>query len=141
MVSLLVGLGLFESFFGHLGHVPFNPKESDVAFSGGSLGIFLILKGFSSGAVALTGVEAISNGVPAFRRPESRNAAATLVWMGIILGTLFMGVQILAHHLGPYLSEHTTVMSQLGTAVFGSGTVLYVVLQFATAAILTLAAN
>jgi hypothetical protein len=91
--------------------------------------------------VALTGVEAISNGVPAFRRPESKNAAATLVWMGIILGTLFMGVQILAHRLGPYPSEKTTVMSQLGTAVFGSGTVLYVILQFATAAILTLAAN
>ena len=86
-------------------------------------------------------MEAISNGVPAFRRPESKNAATTLVWMGVILGTLFMGVQILAHHLGPYPSEHTTVMSQLGTAVFGSGTVLYVVLQFATAAILTLAAN
>ena len=79
--------------------------------------------------------------MPAFRRPESKNAATTLVWMGVILGTLFMGVQILAHHLGPYPSEQTTVMSQLGTAVFGSGTVLYVVLQFATAAILTLAAN
>ena len=64
------------------------------------------MKGFSSGAVALTGVEAISNGVPAFRRPESKNAATTLVWMGLILGTLFMGVQILAHHLGPYPSEH-----------------------------------
>ena len=61
--------------------------------------------------------------------------------MGLILGTLFMGVQILAHHLGPYPSHETTVMSQLGTAVFGGGTVLYVVLQFATAAILTLAAN
>ena len=67
--------------------------------------IFILFKGFSSGAVALTGVEAISNGVPAFRRPESKNAATTLVWMGIILGTLFMGVQILAHHLGPYPSE------------------------------------
>src|SRR5262249_36575493 len=108
---------------------------------GGSLSILILLRGFSSGAVALTGVEAISNGVPAFRRPESKNAAATLVWMGLILGTLFMGVQILAHHLGPYPSEKITVMSQLGTAVFGSGTVLYVVLQFATAAILTLAAN
>ena len=86
-------------------------------------------------------MEAISNGVPAFRRPESKNAATTLVWMGLILGTLFMGVQILAHHLGPYPSEQTTVFSQLGTAVWGSGTFMYVVLQFATAAILTLAAN
>ena len=86
-------------------------------------------------------MEAISNGVPAFRRPESKNAATTLVWMGIILGTLFMGVQILAHRLGPYPSEKQTVFSQMGVAVWGSGTFMYVVLQFATAAILTLAAN
>ena len=79
--------------------------------------------------------------MPAFRRPESKNAANTLVWMGLILGTLFMGVQILAHHLGPYPSEKNTVMSQLGGAVWGTGTFMYVVLQFATAAILTLAAN
>ena len=140
MVSLLVGIGLFESFFGHLGHVPFNPKESDVMFSGGSLGIFLILKGFSSGAVALTGVEAISNGVPAFRRPESKNAAMTLTVMAFILGTLFFGVSVLAHRTQPYPSHDQTVFSQMGLLVFGNGPV-YVVLQFATAAILTLAAN
>ena len=63
--------------------------------------VFLLAKSFSSGSAALTGVEAISNGVPAFRRPESKNAATTLVWMGLILGSLFMGVQVLAHHLGP----------------------------------------
>ncbi|MGH3524442.1 MAG: APC family permease, partial [Mycobacterium sp.] len=86
--------------------------------------ILVVLRAFANGGSSLTGVEAISNGVPAFRRPESKNAAATLVWMGVILGTLFMGVQILSHHLGPYPTEKTTVMSQLGTAVFGSGTVL-----------------
>ncbi len=135
--------GLFRSFVLDDIH-KINPiafKEAGNNLVGGTLGIFILLKGFSSGAVALTGVEAISNGVPAFRRPESKNAAATLVWMGVILGTLFMGVQILAHHLGPYPTEKSTVMSQLGAAVFGSGTVLYVILQFATAAILTLAAN
>ncbi len=118
-----------------------NPAGFDGNITGGTLSLFILLKGFSSGAVALTGVEAISNGVPAFRRPESKNAANTLVWMGLILGTLFMGVQILAHHLGPYPSEKNTVMSQLGGAVWGTGTFMYVVLQFATAAILTLAAN
>ena len=135
ILGALVSYGLFRSFVLDDIH-RINPiafKEAGNNIFGGTLGIFILLKGFSSGAVALTGVEAISNGVPAFRRPESKNAAATLVWMGVILGTLFMGVQILAHHLGPYPSEHTTVMSQLGTAVFGSGTVLYVVLQFATA--------
>jgi amino acid transporter len=139
----LVSYGLFRSFVLHDIHrinpLPFKEEGNNII--GGSLSIFVLLKGFSSGAVALTGIEAISNGVPAFRRPESKNAAMTLVWMGCILGSLFMGVQILAHRLGPYPTEKTTVMSQLGTAVFGNGTVLYVVLQFATAAILTLAAN
>jgi amino acid transporter len=143
ILGALVSYGLFRSFvlddIHHINALPF--KEEGGNLLGGELSLFILLKGFSSGAVALTGVEAISNGVPAFRRPESKNAATTLVWMGLILGTLFMGVQILAHRLGPYPSEKTTVMSQLGTAVFGSGTVLYVVLQFATAAILTLAAN
>jgi amino acid transporter len=143
VLGALVSYGLFRSFvlddIHHINSLPFKAEGGNLF--GGTLGVFILLKGFSSGAVALTGVEAISNGVPAFRRPESKNAAATLVWMGVILGTLFMGVQVLAHHIGPYPSEKTTVMSQLGTAVFGSGTVLYVVLQFATAAILTLAAN
>ena len=143
VLAALVSYGLFRSFvlddIHHINSLPFKAEGGNLF--GGTLTIFILLKGFSSGAVALTGVEAISNGVPAFRRPESKNAAATLVWMGLILGTLFMGVQILSHRLGPYPSDKTTVMSQLGTAVFGSGTVLYVVLQFATAAILTLAAN
>jgi amino acid transporter len=139
-ISALVGYGLFRTLV--LDDIPkIVPEHFDSALVGGELGLFLLLKGFSSGAVALTGVEAISNGVPAFRRPESKNAAATLVWMGAILGALFMGVQILSHHLGPYPSERETVISQLGAAVWGSGTVMYVVLQFATAGILVLAAN
>jgi amino acid transporter len=141
ILSALIVIGLSQAFFGHSAPVPFDPKAFDGTLqSGGSLGIFLLLKGFSSGAVALTGVEAISNGVPAFRRPESKNAAATLVWMGVLLGTLFMGVSVLAHHLRPYPSHDRTVMAQLGLAVFGNGPA-FVVLQFATAAILTLAAN
>ena len=82
--------------------------------AGGTLGLFLILKGFSSGAVALTGVEAISNGVPAFRRPESKNAATTLVWMAVILGTLFFGVSVLAHRLQPVPEPRRTVIAQMG---------------------------
>src|SRR3954447_25291252 len=141
ILTLLVGYGLARSFFGHLAPVPFDPHkfEGTRAF-GGSLGLFLILKGFSSGAVALTGIEAISNGVPAFRRPESKNAATTLMWMGLILGTLFFGVSVLAHHAHPYPSHEQTVFSQMGLLVFGNGPV-FVLLQFATAAILTLAAN
>jgi len=139
-ISALVVYGLFRTIV--LDDIPtITPEHFEGALVGGELSLFLLLKGFSSGAVALTGVEAISNGVPAFRRPESKNAATTLVWMGLILGTLFMGVQILSHHLGPYPSEQETVISQLGTAVWGGGTVMYVVLQFSTAAILVLAAN
>jgi amino acid transporter len=140
-LTILVGYGLFREYFGHLEPVPFDPKRAeDVAQAGGTLGLFLILRGFSSGAVALTGVEAISNGVPAFRRPEAKNAATTMIIMGVILGTLFFCVSWLAHHLQPYPSHEETVISQMGRQVLGEGP-LYVVLQFATVVILTLAAN
>jgi amino acid transporter len=144
VLTALVALGLSKSLFGWFGGIEpieFDPELArNVQVTGGTLGLFLILKGFSSGAVALTGVEAISNGVPAFRRPESKNAAATLVWMAVILGTLFFGVSVLAHHLKPFPSHEVTVFAQLGSAVFGDGLVFWI-LQLATAGILTLAAN
>jgi len=137
----LIGFGMFRTWFGDIDTIPFDPAKSDAARQvGGSLGLILLLRGFSSGAVALTGVEAISNGVPAFRKPEAKNAAMTMTMMGIILGTLFFGVSVLAHHLQPFPSHDETVISQMGNAVFGGGPI-YVILQFATAAILTLAAN
>jgi amino acid transporter len=137
----MVAIGLFRAFFGHIAPVPFDQHKFEGARqAGGTLGLFLILRGFSSGAVALSGVEAISNGVPAFKKPESRNAATTMTWMGLILGFLFFGVSVLAHHLHPYPSHDETVLSQMARQVYGGG-FFYVVLQFATAAILTLAAN
>ncbi len=137
----LVGLGLFREYFGHIDHVQFNAEHFEGARqAGGSLGLFLILKGFSSGAVALTGVEAISDGVPAFRKPEAKNASTTLMIMAGILGTLFIGTAVLAHHLHPYPSHDETVFSQMGRAVYGEGPI-YFALQIATAMILTLAAN
>ncbi|HEX2064700.1 MAG TPA: APC family permease, partial [Acidimicrobiales bacterium] len=140
-LTALIAYGLGRELFGDVGRVPFDPHLSEAAREeGGNLGLFLILKGFSSGAVALTGTEAISNGVPAFRKPESRNAATTLVMMGTILGTLFFGTALLASNLHPFPSHEETVNSQLGRVVFGDGP-LYWVLQFSTAAILTLAAN
>jgi amino acid transporter len=142
MISGLIVYGLARVFvFNDIGTVPFNEAAFEgTRYAGGTLGLFLILKGFSSGAVALTGVEAISNGVPAFRRPESRNAAATLTWMAIILGVLFLGVSVLAKQLQPYPSHDQTVLAQLGLLVFGNGAIFFV-LQIATAMILTLAAN
>ncbi len=103
--------------------------------------LFALLRAFSSGAVALSGVEAISNGVPAFRPPEPRNAARTLIWMSCILGATFFGVSVLAHRLQPTVSESETLLSIMGSAVFGDGTLFYYVLQFSTFAILILAAN
>jgi amino acid transporter len=140
-IGSLVALGLFRTYFGHIHPVPFKPDHFEgTKIAGGSLGLFILLRGFSSGAVALTGVEAIADGVPAFRRPEAKNAAKTIVMMGLLLGGLFFGVSVLAHHLRPYPSHDETVISQMGRVVFGGG-VPYVVLQVATAAILTLAAN
>ncbi len=140
-LSLLVGFGLLRVFFGHVDPVPFDAERAEhVKQFGGSLSLFLILRGFSSGAVALSGVEAISNGIPAFRRPESKNAATTLTTMAVILGVLFLGVSILARHLAPYPTHDETVISQMGRAVFGVGP-LHTILQFATAGILILAAN
>ncbi|MEA2687390.1 MAG: hypothetical protein QOE93_2585 [Actinomycetota bacterium] len=137
---IIYGLGK-EYFFGTPARVPPpSPAEFHGVLTGGSIGLLLLLRGFSSGAVALTGIEAIADGVPAFKPPEAKNAAATLTIMGCILATLFVGVSVLAHHLGPYPSEHETVISQMGQAVYGGGPI-YVILQFATAAVLTLAAN
>lgn len=137
----MIVYGVFRELFGDIDTVPFDPEAFDGRRqAGGTLGLFLILKGFSSGAVALSGIEAVAVGVPAFRKPASRNASITLTWMALILGSLFFGISYLASHLEPYPSHEETVLSQLGRAVFSDGP-LYVTLQFATAAILILAAN
>jgi amino acid transporter len=101
---------------------------------------FLLMRAFSSGCAALTGIEAISNGVKAFRPPETRHAATTQIIMGCILGTFFLSITWLAHIHGIVPGEGQTVISQLGHAVFGSGG-WYFLLQAATASILLVAAN
>ena len=110
---------------------------------GGPLGFaltFLILRAFAEGCVAMTGTEAISNGVGAFKMPSARNAATTLVWMAATLATFFLGTSVLARHYGILPLPNETLLSQLGRDVFGGGT-LYYVLQYATFALLVLAAN
>ncbi|HEU5181892.1 MAG TPA: APC family permease, partial [Candidatus Polarisedimenticolia bacterium] len=102
--------------------------------------IFLLLRAFSSGCTALTGVEAISNAIPAFRAPESRNASITLGWMAAILGSLFLGITLLAHRLDVVPRPEETVLSQLARTIFGTG-VFYYLVQASTAMILILAAN
>ncbi len=104
------------------------------------LTLFLVLRAFASGCAALTGTEAISNGVPAFRRPESHNASVTLVWMGVILGSFFLGITFLAHEVGVQHADEISVPAQLARTVFGQTPPFYVI-QAATALILLLAAN
>jgi amino acid transporter len=102
--------------------------------------LLLVLRAFSSGCTALTGIEAISNGIPVFRKPEADNAGKTLIAMVTLLMAMFLGVTLLAHWLGVVPVEHESVVSQIGRRVFGDGW-LYLALQAATTLILVLAAN
>src|SRR5262249_15153513 len=102
--------------------------------------LFLILRAFASGCAALTGVEAVSDGVPAFKMPEAANARIVLTWLGVILVTLFMGITFLAHHFHVSPRAEETVMSQLARRIFGGG-LLYYEVQAVTMLILVLAAN
>ncbi|HET8579121.1 MAG TPA: APC family permease [Methylomirabilota bacterium] len=102
--------------------------------------VFLILRAFSSGCAALTGVEAVSDGVIAFKPPEAKNARLVLAWLGIILITLFMGITFLARHYHVIPQETETVVSQLARQIFGSG-LMYYEIQAVTMLILVLAAN
>jgi len=102
--------------------------------------IWLILRAFAAGCTALTGIEAISNGVQAFKPPEAKNAAATMVWMGVIAMTLFLGISFLATHLAIVPAENDSVLSQMTRLIAGNG-ILYYWVQFFTMMILVLAAN
>jgi amino acid transporter len=131
---LLVG-GFFQLATGRLEAA--GPRDAAVSEE---LTWFLILRAFASGCTAMTGTEAISNGIPAFRPPESRNAALTLGWMAVILATMFLGITVLASSLGALPSENETVVSQIARQLFGTGLTYYLI-QAATALILVLAAN
>jgi amino acid transporter len=145
IMTLLVVWGLIQTFSGDLQPLPVDREELEHFTGGetmlGGVTFFLLLRAFSSGAVALSGVEAISNGIQAFRKPESRNAAITLMWTAFILGSLFFGIAVLADQLRPTLSDEQTILSTMGRAVFGGSGPLYIILQASTAAILTLSAN
>ncbi|HYI62242.1 MAG TPA: APC family permease [Acidimicrobiales bacterium] len=142
--SLLV-FGLTRVFAFDLGPIQSSPELAKTFAAehalASSAALFVLLRAFSSGAVVLSGVEAISNGVPTFRKPESRNASTTLTYMGLILGAGFLGLGVLAHHLRPVVDhDGETVLSQMGKAVFGEN-IVYYGFQIATFAILILAAN
>jgi amino acid transporter len=136
MVALLV-VGLWRAMTGSIESAP--PGEMQAV--AGPLGMFLVLRAFSNGCTAMTGVEAISNGVPAFQPPEEKNAATTLLIMAGICVTLFLGTTLLAHAYAIVPTHDETVVSQLARSVFGGRGIAYYVVQAATTLILVLAAN
>ena len=140
MMVLTLGTGLVRAVIGTLGSV-IDPPALEFGETLLAVTPFLILHAFSSGTTALTGVEAISNGIPAFKEPRSRNAAITLIWMSVILGTLFLGITFLAGEIHALPSEGETVISQLARTVFDSRGSLYLMLIAATTIILIMAAN
>ena len=143
-LGALISFGLFRLATGSLEPLAPNTEALNELTGGNELTgltVLIFLRAFSSGAVALTGVEAISNGVPAFKKPESKHAAATLLMMGTILATFFFGISVLASRLRPTPNESETLLSIMGREVFNGETLPYYILQFSTFAILILAAN
>jgi amino acid transporter len=147
---LTVALGLYEVLSGHIR--PFSLQHQlhqqphALTLGAGAVGIFIVMRAFASGGAAVTGVEAISNGVPAFKKPEWKNAQTTLVYMGLVLGGSFLGVSYLVHrlHVIPVADESKSVLAQVGQAIYGThgiGGFLYLLLQVSTTLILILAAN
>jgi amino acid transporter len=140
MMFMTLGAGLFRFVTGTLGTVV-NPPALEPGEVLQMITPFLILHAFSSGTAALTGVEAISNGIPAFREPRSRNAGITLIWMSAILGVLFLGITFLSGQIDAIPSEAETVISQLARTTFESRNWLYLGTIAATTVILVMAAN
>ncbi len=134
-LCLTLGVGLFKAFTGDLRPAeppPFVPGTEPLA-------LWLVLRAFSAGSVAMSGTEAISNGVPSFEKPESRNAATTLTIMATLLGAFFLGVSYLATHMGLVPGEET-IISQVARAVWGTNA-FYYIFQIATMGILIIAGN
>ena len=136
--AILFGLG--KILFGGGNPLIAGPPHEAIP-AGEALGMALVLRAFASGCSAMTGVEAISDGVQAFQQPAARNAQQTLLAMGLILGTLFLGSTLVARHLGLVPHEDNTLLAQIGAYTYGEGSILFSALQIMTAGILFLAAN
>ncbi len=140
IMYVMLAIGFFRTLTGTLGGV----ENAPLLEIEGTLGLvtpFLLLHAFSSGTSALTGIEAISNGITAFKEPRSKNAGITLIWMGTILSTLFLGISFLTKNVGAVPSEQETVISQLARTIFNGRDIFYILLIAATSIILVLAAN
>jgi amino acid transporter len=143
----MIGLGLVRIVTGNAQPLPVHPLAVPFGDAHGveALTLFVLLRAFAGGAVALTGTEAVTNGVPTFKPPEARNAANTLIIVSVLLGVLFVGISVVADAFGirPTDTEHggPTVIAQVAGAIFGDGSVVYLLFQGSTALLLFLAAN
>jgi amino acid transporter len=137
---VMLGTAFFRHFTGTLGHVV-GPPPIDIHPQQRAVTWFLLAHAFANGTTAVTGVEAISNGIQAFKEPRSHNAGITLIWMASILGTMFLAMSYLAGPIGAVPSEAETVVSQLARTAFGSRGLLYLVTIAGTTLILVMAAN
>ena len=137
----IVAIGVWRTVTGTVVPVPVRPDA--MPFGSEALGLALLLKAFASGSVALTGVEAIANGVPAFKPPEAKNAANTMTTMAIVLGILFVGLTFFAVQFGlvPTKEGGQSIVAMAAAAAFGEGSALFVTFATSTALILFLAAN
>jgi amino acid transporter len=133
----LIALGIGQTLLGSPPHVT---GVTPAVVPAESLSLLLLMRAFADGCSAITGVEAVSNGVPAFKPPEWRNARTTLTVMGALVAVMFLGLSYLAGVSGAVPSDHESIVSQIGRAVYGTGPTYYV-LQLATTALLILAAN
>jgi amino acid transporter len=136
---LLIGYGVWRFATGTFPMV-IGDATATVPTAGLAIGALLVLRAFASGCTAMTGIEATSNGVPAFQKPAPKNAARTLIRMAFLLSAVFIGVTLLAYWGRVVPAHDETVVSQISRALFGTG-VLYYIIQAATAFILLLAAN
>jgi amino acid transporter len=141
VMFITVGVGLFRYFTGSLGMV-IDPPEVHLTETFAPITAFLLLHAFANGTTALTGVEAISNGITAFKEPRSRNAGITLIWMSIILGTLFISISYLTGKIGGvYSHDGETIISQLARTIYDGRGTMYLATLAATTVILLMAAN
>jgi len=141
IMFITVGIGMVKYFSGSLGVVIDPPELVEIHATLAVVTPFLILHAFSSGTAALTGIEAISNGITAFKEPRSKNAGITLIWMAAILASLFLGISFLTVQISAVPSEFETVISELARTVFNGQGFLYIAVILATTVILILAAN
>jgi amino acid transporter len=132
----MIAYGLFATRVGLLQEAPYEPHPPGLE----GIGLFLFLRAFSAGCTALTGIEAVSDGVPAFKPPEAHNARIVMAWLGAISVTLFLGITYLAYDFGIVPGGEQTVVSKIARRVFGGG-ILYYEIQAVTMLILLLAAN